>query len=290
MGRRARRRSNAWSPAVNFVLVIAFVSAAGYFLGRYTMDLIIGPPARNRTSQPATSQPAAGPSNPPSAAGDKRERVAVNWPGFSLYRVQVGSFADREKALALAADLRAHGYPAHVTEAGAYKVLAAMASGKEGLASLSASLARDGYPVYVSTVAISSGTATNEWPSREYAALVQDALARTKDLIAQAGTWWSSYYETGAPPGADATSALATVRPELEKVRDSLGAQSPSEPFSALHARLVRLTSQAIDQALALESAGQTGGWSAGYRAASEQYMQLVDAYSSLVKFVGQQA
>jgi len=258
------------------LLVLSLLAiVTGYVFGKFVLGTLL---ANETLSPPSLSNGA------PENEQDNLEepaapnaRLTFELPQLTIYRLQVGSFQNRENALALVAELDRAGFPAYVTELAPYQVGAGVYGMELAAKARAGQLQALGYDVFVKDLAIGGTGVTLSGATEQQLTTVKNALQQLATVIAEQGDLWAQV-EDGT---LNRDRALQVLGEQEEILRtchtELLGANLTTQPLGQIPSLLELAITEVFEWKAMVEK-----GEPDHYVTAMNYYMQLSEDFRTL--------
>lgn len=264
---RRRQLTKKRLPLVVFLAGLALVAVvSGYVLERYVLGSFIA----TKGKPSGTPEPKAAP---------VKTEIAV--PSSTLWRVQLGAFNSKQQADQLVESTKQKGFPAFVSGASPYRVLAGVTRTKDAAQKLSATLTKAGYKPYVAEFKSVEGTYTMTFSDAGYVPLFKNGVLTLADAVPLGAEAWDHYYNGKKNEFLSAANGLATT---LTNVARRLATTTPAKGSENIHAALSALLDKASANAADIKTFAEKGGKDL-YLKAAITHMEILD---SLERFLAQ--
>jgi len=272
MGQNRRLQS-----IVAFIIIALVFVGSGYLIGRF---LLAGLLHREPKGEPVS---AGDKTSPPSQI-----TAQIQVKPITLYRVQIGAFANRENAEKIAEQALQKGVGAAVMSPDPlYKVYCGISGSKDAANKISSTvlpklsgsiIAKDDKP-YVASFNVESKT-FNLTGDKAQVEKLQEAFVKSGNALEMLVSFWDGYYT-----GEETKVNLSSMEADMASLKQDLINISPSAGLKATYDAAVKVVSE-LEASIkaAREAQGGDGGKIASGMAA---FIKCVDAYTQELKKLG---
>lgn len=270
---RPRGVSSRLSALFVFVLLAVALVGAGYLLGRFVLSSILSrPPGAPVSSVPGKDKGGSAP---------ETMTATISLDAFTVYRIQVGAFSNKDNATKLAQACFAKGVPAYVMAPDPlHKVYCGVLASRQAaekmaqdvMAKISGTVIPAGDKLYIGALDVPA-IQVSVSGDKQYVSALDGAVKKAGPAIQALLGFWDSYYLKTAP--VDVKSAARDLASALQ----ALKAVQPPENLRSTHSACVAAL-ESLSKALAGAEAVHGGDASKGPEAMTE-FMKVVDILAS---------
>lgn len=229
MRRTRMERNRTLRNVASFLLIAAVLVGSGYLIGRFLLAGLFN----NKSDQ---GEPVS--SNTGGSLVSETVTVQVEVKPMTLYRVQVGAYANKENADKTAQEVLQKGVPAAVMSPDPlYKVYCGVAGSKDAankisesiLPKLSGSIIEKDQKPYIGSYTIDQKTITITGEKTQVDA-IQQALVKAQNALEMLVTYWDNYYL-----GKEQKVNIKDMANDISSTRQQLAQITPSTQLKPVY-------------------------------------------------------